>query len=1689
MPERDDASTRIIGKIQLDTTLAAKSVKDLADEVRNLDKQGKEAARVAKEMESAWKQKAAQDAKIVKQTQAMWAEKARQDAARDKERLQHGLAVEREMANAEKERIQQSEQMWAQKAAQDKQRATEEARTAKEVNAAWAEKAKQDAQRETERLAHGLAVDKQLAAEAKKQAADSAAADKVRGASESSLPQLEAQLAAIQSRIKMERVGDGVIKDRLAVLRQETKEYQEQIALGKQLTAEQVKQVAANQAETKAIAAQVSTLAADQRGRFSSMLNRRLDWLFTGAVAFGGMQAIRAGIDDVSSIEMKMIELGRVMEDPLFKLEDMRKAIFELGQEFGFSFQDVHDVMLRWAQAGYDVKQSIELTRASLLALNTAELDAEQATQSLIGIMSQWGLQADQLTGVIDKINLVADQYAVTSQDLVDGLLRSSGAAKNANITLEQTIGLLTAMKTASGRSGKEVGNSLNSIISYMSKGKFLETLQGSGIPAFADAATDKLRPVYDIISDLAKNWDGLSTDVQDSMMEQADLAGMFSESMADATGTLEEWTDLQKRDIMQTGAGVYRRNYFIALLKNFAQVQEVVNTQEQALGYSMRENERTMQTASKKVESMKAAFQEFGYALAEDGGVLDSFKAAVDVGRSAVEWFNDLPPTLRKAAIATGLLMGSVGALNMAMKYTVGLGLAESLMGVRKQIQAMRDAGGLAAALKGGSAVEFAGILALLAIVGGAIYVMDKNVNRLQNTFAQLQSEMDGSIRSLEAQAKVHADNVLAIKKHADEWRALEKARQDALAGDDPDGVTRAADKQAQVIQQVTDALGEETAARLENAHFAEDAVDTVVNAEKEKTKSLRAEIDKQTADYKQALRDQIEEVKKSLKELYVMHAAWWKDFTFFDMLSLGWTGVIETMKKAWHNFLGWMFESSGKFTASLGETIGKVPFLKGMGDDLKSLSDGYMQSAAQHYLAAIESEDRMNGAVKSILDKRKIERQKLLADLYAELDKLNGGGGSGSGAGDGAGQFGTGDDGKGKIATIVDNITAETDAIGRRSDAIERDIAIRKERIAYLTREGASTEELLQADTERAALAGLLSDKQAVLHEQAESARAAYTALAEAQSKVNTSSEEGKKAYADLGAAMEKMLATSGGNSAEWLRIQKEKSDLAREDNAATRQLTKSLDDLKQMYDDGTIILDAYIFALEQLDRTTGAAASATKALNDEQAKAFKELWTSRITSALEKKKSDIAAQVKLLEDVLTLYDEAGRGDSRGDARHALEKAFGALQGLPTGATMPSMGGVQSLINDALAAFKNVDLGDLDPAAFASLMKSDLAMLKSFAFNAEGYLEAVGDATEDRLKAIANELKSIDRELETKLAALQVQLDALDAQDKQDERQKSTDEHTKRLKALHDQMVWTTDPFELAALRKQVAEEEQTWAEQRREWDKQDARESIQDQMDAARKEAELRKEKLQAEQEALQEQQRVMTEALQALLTYIKSEMEARKTALEDNKKDLEESSAAIDEALKGVDEKVVGQLAKMAALDPEFYKKASSLIGNIVSGINAGLPSLQSAINAVNSALSGMGTAGKTVTLPPVPVPSGGGGGGGNGRINMMAEGGFAKARSGGYLSILAEAGDDEMVLPRRYAVPMLSEALATVMRSSPSMPSWDMGALVGAIQRGLSAMQFYGTVDVRLPDGTIERQVVRLFSGLQQAVRV
>lgn len=458
----------------------------------------------------------------------------------------------------------------------------------------------------------------------------------------------------------------------------------EQVEKNKEFTESEKKQTEEIIKQSRELERQSKTFTPDKPNTFLKSLDA-VKFLAVQKGAYLAEEAIQKTFETLKSVEDQVVEITRVFSDANVDMSNFSKSMFNLATSYGRSFEDAGEVVLRFAQAGENAEDSLKLAETALLALNTAELDVENSTNSLIGIMRQWKMENEDFPLLIDKINYTADNFAVTSQDLVDGLLRSSSAAKNAKLSFDETIGVLTAMREASGRTGREVGNALNTLITYTQKAQMDGTLEGLGFNVYTDKNKQALKSVLDMWKEMSAVVTSGNEDIVDALMEQSDATSLLSDEVANYAGLTDELakiretenqlnkeaiTDMEKQEIYETGKTL-RRNYFIALLNSMNKAQEVTNELTKAEGHSMNENAKYMDTLTAKYNIFIGSLRELAQQAGESG-LMDLAKDALDLATG----FNQMLKSVGGVETALGIFLSIILQIKSAdiSKWTEGL-------------------------------------------------------------------------------------------------------------------------------------------------------------------------------------------------------------------------------------------------------------------------------------------------------------------------------------------------------------------------------------------------------------------------------------------------------------------------------------------------------------------------------------------------------------------------------------------------------------------------------------------------------------------------------------------------------------------------------------------------------------------------------------------------------------------------------------------------------------------------------------------------------------------------------------------------------------------------------------------------------------------------------------------------------
>ena len=520
------------------------------------------------------------------------------------------------------------------------------------------------------------------------------------------IPQLQAEIASVQTTIKNRGLETTELANQATLLRAKIDLLEKERSAGTQITASMRAQTAEIEKNATVLKSNLQTVTADtgasgQQGFWE----RRFGWFVAGASFYGAMRLIKEAFANAADIESKMTVIKRVSNEATADFATMQKELLDLSVQMGQSWDDTSKIAIMWSQAGFNMRDTLELTKVSLLAMNTAELNATEATSGLIAIMAQWDLQANQLLPTLDKVNLVADRYAVASGDLISGLQRSSGAARLLGMSLEETISLLTVLREGSGRTGKEVGNALNSILSFIQRPNTRKALEDAGIQVWADASESRMRNVMDILRDVSKSWNGMSEDTQKTLLDSSLAITGYTEEVDELANVTRTLTQAEQMQLGQSMAGTYRRNYLNLLLKDFAKTDEILIEMETSLGYSLKENAQYLETYEAKVQQLKAAWVQASTSLVQSG-LFDLLKAGVDTGRTMLDVFNALPAPIRAATVALAAYGATLTIVSMLQKMFDKTAIATALTKIGSWVSGFISPMGALGAIVGGAAL-----------------------------------------------------------------------------------------------------------------------------------------------------------------------------------------------------------------------------------------------------------------------------------------------------------------------------------------------------------------------------------------------------------------------------------------------------------------------------------------------------------------------------------------------------------------------------------------------------------------------------------------------------------------------------------------------------------------------------------------------------------------------------------------------------------------------------------------------------------------------------------------------------------------------------------------------------------------------------------------------------------------------
>lgn len=314
-------------------------------------------------------------------------------------------------------------------------------------------------------------------------------------------------------------------------------------------------------------------------------------WYLIAGVVTSAIGVVKDMISAVVELDNAMVELNKVFDASKSQLNDVKKQAFEMATSLGSTGTEVIKATTEFKRMGYSIEQSLDLARVATTMTNVAEgiTSTTEAASVLVSILKGLNIDAKYAESILDRINEVSNNNAISFDKLATMLQRSASTMDILGNTLDETIGLLTAgyevlqdERVAKGIQtiGLRIAGlneDLEGTAGFANDAsKALEKYAGISI---WEEETGELKSTYDILQEVSEKWDeiGKKSGAQQALLnelagkERADVASAIIKNFQAAQKAVDDAQNSMK------SATKEQQTYLDSIQGGYKQIENVI--------------------------------------------------------------------------------------------------------------------------------------------------------------------------------------------------------------------------------------------------------------------------------------------------------------------------------------------------------------------------------------------------------------------------------------------------------------------------------------------------------------------------------------------------------------------------------------------------------------------------------------------------------------------------------------------------------------------------------------------------------------------------------------------------------------------------------------------------------------------------------------------------------------------------------------------------------------------------------------------------------------------------------------------------------------------------------------------------------------------------------------------------------
>lgn len=371
---------------------------------------------------------------------------------------------------------------------------------------------------------------------------------------------------------------------------------QARLATQQEKTATAAKNLEIQQEKTNTAVAKGEAAANRASLGFSTLLSTYLQ--------FAAISAVRSGISDafetMKDVDTQIINIQKVTDATDAAMDTLSERAYSTASKYGVAANEYLAAAADFAKAGYSNYE--ELAELATKTQLVGDVTADVASKFLLSADAayKFGGNADELATVLDKANVIENNYATSIEKMAAGFPNVASTASMAKVSIDELMAALGTVTAVTQESGEKASYALRSL--------FLNILGdvGAEIDETTKVTADSVNTLWGVISKYA-----------DESLIAAHNAGELIDPMEAIKALSEAQKDnlLEEADLMQIVmalGGKLRTNQLNALISNYDMYEEMLAQVKTATGSADQEVATMSKSWEASLNRLKNAWTQF---------------------------------------------------------------------------------------------------------------------------------------------------------------------------------------------------------------------------------------------------------------------------------------------------------------------------------------------------------------------------------------------------------------------------------------------------------------------------------------------------------------------------------------------------------------------------------------------------------------------------------------------------------------------------------------------------------------------------------------------------------------------------------------------------------------------------------------------------------------------------------------------------------------------------------------------------------------------------------------------------------------------------------------------------------------------------------------------------------------------